>query len=100
MSGKVYAFLVLCSTATILYMGFQNVAIISLLVHIFWLLACIKYTLRRRMGIYHFAVDYSRKEQMWAPRSFSDKCIFHPNHPLPNMIAMKNCQGSKFVIVS
>jgi hypothetical protein len=24
------------------------------------------------MGIYYFAVDYSNKLQMWAPKSFSD----------------------------
>ena len=52
------------------------------------------------MGIYYFAVDYSREEQMWAPKSFSDKCIYHPGHPLPYMIAMKNCQGDNFVIVN
>lgn len=49
------------------------------------------------MGIYYFSVDYSRREQMWAPKSFSDKCIYSPNHPLPQMIAMKNCQGCNFV---
>ena len=52
------------------------------------------------MGIYYFAVDYSSKEQMWSPKSFSDKCIYHPCHPLPQMIAMKNCYGSNFVIVN
>ena len=52
------------------------------------------------MGIYYFAVDYSRKEQMWSPKSFSDKCIYHPHHPLPQMIAMKNCQGYNFEIVN
>lgn len=52
------------------------------------------------MGIYYFAVDYSRKEQMWAPKSFSNKCIYHPEHPLPQMIAMKNCQGYNFEIVN
>lgn len=52
------------------------------------------------MGIYYFAVDYSAKEQMWSPDSFSDKCIYHPNHPLPAMIAMKNCHGSNFEVVN
>jgi hypothetical protein len=52
------------------------------------------------MGIYYFAVDYSKKEQMWAPGKFSDKCIYHPHHPLPQMIAMKNCDGSNFEIVN
>jgi hypothetical protein len=52
------------------------------------------------MGIYYFAVDYSAKEQMWAPGKFSDKCIYHPNHPLPQMIVMKNCQGCNFKIVN
>lgn len=52
------------------------------------------------MGIYYFAVDYSRKEQMWAPKSFSDKCIYHPEHPLPQMLAMKNCHGGNFEIVN
>ncbi len=52
------------------------------------------------MGIYYFAVDYSRKLQMWAPKSFSDKCIYHPNHPLPQMIVMKNCDGFNFEIVN
>ena len=52
------------------------------------------------MGIYYFAVDYSTKEQMWAPGSFSNKCIFHPHHPLPAIIAMKNCQGGSFEIIN
>lgn len=52
------------------------------------------------MGIYYFAVDYEKKEQMWAPRRFSDKCIYHPKHPLPHMIVMKNCQGCNFEIVN
>lgn len=52
------------------------------------------------MGVYYFAVDYENREQMWAPGHFSDKCIFHPHHPLPAMIAMKNCQGSSFEIVN
>lgn len=52
------------------------------------------------MGIYYFAVDYSRKEQMWAPKSFSDKYIYWSTHPLPQMIAMKNCQGCNFEIVN
>ncbi len=52
------------------------------------------------MGIYYFAVDYNKKEQMWTPGKFSDKNIYHPNHPLPHMIAMKNCQGYHFEIVN
>jgi hypothetical protein len=52
------------------------------------------------MGIYYFAVDYSSRKQMWAPKSFSDKCIYYPTHPLPQMIAMKNCQGYHFEIVN
>jgi len=52
------------------------------------------------MGIYYFAVDYSSGEQMWAPKKFSDKCIYHPNHPLPHMMAFKNCRGSRFEIVN
>lgn len=52
------------------------------------------------MGIYYFAVDYDRKEQMWAPKNFSDKCIYHPDHPLPQMIVMKNCQGCNFKVVN
>lgn len=52
------------------------------------------------MGIYYFAVEYSVKEQMWAPKFFSNKCIYHPCHPLPQMIAMKNCQGFNFEIVN
>lgn len=52
------------------------------------------------MGIYYFAVDYERKEQMWAPKFFSDKCIYHPDHPLPHMIALKNCEGCNFEIVN
>ena len=52
------------------------------------------------MGIYYFAVDYHEKEQMWAPGSFSDKCIYHPHHPLPAMIVMKNGQGYDFQIVN
>jgi len=52
------------------------------------------------MGIYYFAVDYSAKEQMWAPKDFSDKCIYYPTHPLPHMIAMKNCYGSHFEVVN
>lgn len=52
------------------------------------------------MGIYYFAVDYINKEQMWAPKNFSDKCIYWPSHPLPAMIAMKNVFGSHFEIVN
>lgn len=52
------------------------------------------------MGIYYFAVDYSKKEKIWAPKSFSDKCIYHPHHPLLQMIAMKNCHGYNFEIVN
>lgn len=52
------------------------------------------------MGIYYFAVDYIHKEQMWAPGHFSDKCIYGPTHPLPNMIVMKNCQGASFEIIN
>lgn len=52
------------------------------------------------MGIYYFAVDYSKEEQMWAPKSYSDKCIYYPGHPLPNMVVMKNCQGCNFQIVN
>jgi hypothetical protein len=52
------------------------------------------------MGIYYFAVDYSEKLQMWAPKNWSDKCIYYPTHPLPCMIAMKNCQGHHFEIVN
>jgi hypothetical protein len=52
------------------------------------------------MGIYYFAVDYSNKLQMWAPKSFSYKCIYSPNHPLPAMIVMKNCQGYNFEVVN
>ncbi len=52
------------------------------------------------MGIYYFAVDYESKEQIWAPGKWSDKCIYWPNHPLPSMIAMKNCRGSNFEIVN
>lgn len=52
------------------------------------------------MGIYYFAVDYSSEEQMWAPGFFSDKCIWHPHHPLPQMVAMKNCQGCSFEFVN
>jgi hypothetical protein len=52
------------------------------------------------MGIYYFAVDYGKKEQMWSPKSFSDKCIYCPTHPLPHMIALKNCKGSNFQIVN
>lgn len=52
------------------------------------------------MGIYYFSVDYSTKEQMWAPKKWSDKCIYFPGHPLPSMIAMKNCQGYNFGIVN
>lgn len=51
------------------------------------------------MGIYYFAVDYGAEEQMWAPKHFSDKWIYCPGHPLPQMIAMKNCKGSHFQIV-
>lgn len=53
-----------------------------------------------KVGISYFAVDYSRKEQMWAPGRFSDKCIFHPHHPLPHMIAIKNFQGCNFEIIN
>lgn len=52
------------------------------------------------MGIYYFAVDYEAQEQMWAPKFFSNKCIYHPRHPLPHMIVLKNCQGSQFEIVN
>lgn len=52
------------------------------------------------MGIYYFCVDYNHKYQMWSPKSFSDKCIYHPDHPLPQMMAMKNCQGYNFEIVN
>ncbi len=52
------------------------------------------------MGIYYFAVDYSLKQQIWSPLSFSYKCIYHPEHPLPQMIAMKNCQGYNFKIIT
>lgn len=52
------------------------------------------------MGIYYFAVDYDSKEQMWAPKHFSYKCIYGPTHPLPQMIAMKNSQGCNFKIVN
>lgn len=52
------------------------------------------------MGIYYFAVDYSTKQQMWSPKHWSDKCIYYPRHPLPCMIAMKNCQGYNFKIVN
>lgn len=52
------------------------------------------------MGIYYFAVDYCAEEQMWSPKNWSDKCIYYPNHPLPAMIVMKNCQGSHFEIVN
>lgn len=52
------------------------------------------------MGIYYFAVDYAHKLQMWAPKDWSDKCIYHPTHPLPQMIAMKNCYGGNFEIVN
>lgn len=52
------------------------------------------------MGIYWFAVDYDKKEQMWAPKGWSDKCIDYPTHPLPCMIAMKNMQGYDFEIIN
>ena len=52
------------------------------------------------MGIYYFAVDYHQKKQMWAPKTFSDKCIYYPHHPLPQMIVMKNCQGYNFEVVN
>jgi len=52
------------------------------------------------MSIYYFAVDYSIKKQMWSPKPFSNKCIYHPLHPLPQMIAMKNCQGFNFEIIN
>lgn len=52
------------------------------------------------MGIYYFAVDYSREEQMWSPSSFSNKIIYSPGHPLPHMIVLKNCQGYNFQIVN
>ncbi len=54
------------------------------------------------MGIYYFAVDYGAEEQMWAPKRFADKSpgIYHPKHPLPHMIIMKNIQGSHFEIVN
>jgi hypothetical protein len=52
------------------------------------------------MGIYYFAVDYKAKEQMWSPKNFSNKCIYFPNHPLPQMIVMKNCRGCKFEIIN
>lgn len=52
------------------------------------------------MGIYYFAVDYKQKKQMWSPKNYSDKCIYWPNHPLPQMIAFKNCNGFDFQIVN
>jgi hypothetical protein len=52
------------------------------------------------MGTYYFAVDYTERKQMWAPGKWSDKCIYFPGHPLAAMIAMKNCYGSNFVIVT
>lgn len=52
------------------------------------------------MGIYYFAVDYDAKEQMWAPKNQSDKCIFWPGHALPAMVAMKNCRGARFQFVN
>lgn len=52
------------------------------------------------MGIYYFAVDYTAKEQMWSPGKFSNKCIYWPNHPLPQMIIMKNCRGCNFEVVN
>lgn len=51
------------------------------------------------MGIYWFAVDYDKKQQMWAPKGWSDKCIYVPGHPLPCMITMKNVHGYNFKIV-
>lgn len=52
------------------------------------------------MGIYYFAVDYDAREQMWAPHSWSDKCISCPGHPLPAMVAMQNCRGSNFEFIN
>ena len=52
------------------------------------------------MGIYYFAVDYDAKEQMWSPKGWSNKCVYWPNHPLPAMVAMKNCQGADFTFVN
>ncbi len=52
------------------------------------------------MGVYYFAVDYNKKEQMWAPLNFSDKCIYYPGHPLPAMVAMKNGRGFAFKFVN
>jgi len=52
------------------------------------------------VGIYYFAVDYRTEQQMWAPKNWSDKCIYFPTHPLPGMIVMKNCQGCNFEIVN
>lgn len=52
------------------------------------------------MGIYWFAVDYDNKLQMWAPKNWSDKCIYWPTHPLPGMIVMKNTQGYDFTVVN
>lgn len=52
------------------------------------------------MGIYYFAVDYTNKQQMWAPKGFCRKYIYSPRHPLPNMVVMQNCRGSRFEIVN
>lgn len=54
------------------------------------------------MGIYYFAVDYETKIQIWSPPGFSVKKpgIYSPNHPLPNMIIMKNIQGYKYEIIN
>ncbi len=52
------------------------------------------------MGIYYFAVDYNKKQKMWAPGNWSDKCIYYPGHPLPHMMVMKNYYGSNFEIVN
>lgn len=53
------------------------------------------------MGIYYFAVDYTEKLQMWAPRCWADKSpgVFYPGHPLPCMMVMKNIQGYHFEII-
>lgn len=52
------------------------------------------------MGIYYFCVDYENELQMWSPKGFSDKCPWHPNHPLPHMMFLKNKQGFYFEVVS
>jgi hypothetical protein len=52
------------------------------------------------MAIYYFAVDYEAKEKMRAPGKYSDKCIWFPGHPLPNMVAFKNYRGSHFQFIN